>query len=353
MNIINYINKYGKYKFSEKEFNEVDNLVFSAIIYVNLTDVFKDTNKIKLSDAYDKFIKSYKPRDKEMIAIKGGIEVFENAKNSERFKDVELINYSYIGNNNTQFAAVTFKINKKLYYVAFEGTDSLVSGWKEDLKTAYIFPVDAQKYAIKYLNKYMFKPIKLIVGGHSKGGNLALVSAMEANIFIKNKIIKIYNNDGQGLIKKQISSKNYKKIRNRYIHIIPNYSIVGLLLRHENNYKVVLSNKKGILSHDLLTWQVSDDHLIKDNLSRFSRVFDEGFSKWLDRYDTNKREKFVDEIFKIFEENNINDIMEISLRKDEIKKIIKESKNIDPLVKKMTIELFKILNKTNLEYPLF
>ena len=47
---------------------------------------------------------------------------------------------------------MTFNITKNLSYIAFEGTDQLISGWKEDLKMAYKFPVLAHEYAINYIN---------------------------------------------------------------------------------------------------------------------------------------------------------------------------------------------------------
>ena len=262
--------------------------------------------------------------------------------------------YTYVGTDVAQFSAITFGIDNNLYYVAFEGTDSLVSGWKEDCKMAYHFPVEAQVLAKKYLDKnFLLKNCSLIVGGHSKGGNLALVSSMFCNYFVKRKIIKIYSNDGQGLRKAQIDSKFYEKIKDRFVHIIPNYSIVGLLLRHSNNYIVVKSNKIGLLSHDLATWQVSYDHLEKSKLSRSSKVFENGFEKWLDKYDDEKRKLFVKEFFKLMENNEIKDLVEINVKKELILNIVKQSKELNPLVREMTIDLFKVIGKTNFEYPFF
>ncbi len=355
MNIFDYAKYYGDYTFENRPFNEVDNLVFSCLSYINFTGVVPETRgSITIHDAYDKFKKSYKPRAKEMLAVKEGVKLLEEVYNTNRFKDIEMMNYTYEGDDSSQFSAVTFRINKKDYYVAFEGTDSLLSGWEEDCKMAYNFPVKAQVLAKSYLDKnFTLKNCKLIIGGHSKGGNLALTASMYANYFVKKKIKNIYSNDGQGLRKAQIESNYYKKIESRYIHIIPNYSIVGLLLRHKNDYVVVKSNKKGFMAHSLTTWQVSFDHLEKDVLSRSSKVFDEGFTRWLDNYDDEKRKLFVTEIFKIMKDNGIKDLMEIQLKKELILNLVKQSKEINQLVKEMTIELFKIIAKTNLEYPLF
>ena len=358
MNVIDYIDYFGKNSFDQMRFNELDNLVFSLISYVDLNDIVSKNsfNQKTIKEVTDIFFNNHDKDyiDSQIIAIRDGIKVLEYASKSDRYKNIKLYNYVYIGDENSQFSAITFKINSQLCCVAFEGTDHLISGWEEDCKMAYRFPVEAQIYAKNYLNKHFsLTNNKLIIVGHSKGGNLALVSSMYCNMFVKRKIINIYSNDGQGLRMSQLNSYQYNSIKDRYIHIIPNYSIVGLLLRNDDNYTVVKSNKKGIIAHSGLTWQVSYDHFEKEKLSRFSKVFKEGFSKWLDNYDDEKRKKFVKSVFKVIYDNNITSLTEISLKKELIQGIIKSSKDIDPCVKEMTLELLKIINKTNLEFPLF
>lgn len=355
MNLFDYANYFGEYSFKDRPFNEVDNLVFACLSYVDFNGVVKKSREtITIKDAYEVFKEVYKPRKREILAVKNAVKLFEAIKDTKRFGNVEMANYTYVGDDNAQFSAITFMMDKKNYYVAFEGTDSLISGWEEDCKMAYHFPVEAHVLAKNYLDKnFTMKKCNIIVGGHSKGGNLALVASMYANFFVKKKIKTIYSNDGQGLRKAQIESKFYDKIASRFIHIIPNYSIVGLLLRHKDDYIVCKSNKKGFLAHDLLTWQVSYDHLEKEKLSRSSKVFDEGFTRWLDKYDDEKRKMFVKEIFDVMRKNGIKDLTEIEIKKELILNVVKQSKEINPMVKEMTIELFKVIGKTNFEYPLF
>lgn len=355
-NIYDYVSYYGKYSFSYKKFNEIDNLIFSFLAYINLEGIVSsnERNKLTLNEIKKIYFEKYtkKDIDKLMFTTREAVKLLDLLGDSHRYKDINVYNYLYVGDENSQFSAATFEINKKLCYVAFEGTDMLISGWEEDCKMAYNFPVTAQILAKKYLDRFTLKNVKLIVGGHSKGGNLALVSSMYSNYFVKKKIINIYSNDGQGLRKAQIESKYYEKIKDRYIHIIPNSSIVGLLLRHENNYIVVKSNMPGLLSHDMLTWQVSFDHLEKARLSRFSKVFDDGFLSWLDKYDDEKRKLFVKSVFDILRENNIETLLQFKENYKELIKVIKSSKNINPMVKEMTLDLVKVIAKTNLEYPL-
>ena len=55
------------------------------------------------------------------------------------------------------------------------------------------------------------------------------------------KIIKIYNNDGPGLLREQFESSNYDRIKDKIVLIIPSHAVVGLLLYHSDNY-----NKSGV-----------------------------------------------------------------------------------------------------------
>ena len=103
---------------------------------------------------------------------------------------------------------------------------------------SYMFPVSSQKRAIDYVNKhFFFRRKNIILGGHSKGGNLAMVAAMYANFLVKDKIVSIYNNDGPGLLEEQYDSKYYKSIEDRLVNIIPSDSVVGLLLYHKDDYR--------------------------------------------------------------------------------------------------------------------
>ena len=357
-NIMNYIDYYGEYTFDDKKFNELDNIIFSILSYIDYTKVLDDTSKTRktIKEVSDELFSVYTKTelDNNILSVRSAHKLLKKMAKSNRYKNLYMYAFTRKDDNITQFSAVSIEINKHLVYVSYEGTDHQVSGWEEDCKMAYNFPVEAHILAKKYIDKhYTFRNVKIITGGHSKGGNLAMVASMYANYFAKKKIIKIYSNDGQGLRKAQIDSKYYKKIKNKLIHIIPNYSIVGLLLRHEKNYIVVKSNKIGFAAHDAMSWQVSYDHFVKDKLSRSSKVFEEGFESWLDKYDDEKRKLFVKSFFDLLRQNNITTLLQFKKQKDLIIKLIKSSKTLDPIVKEMTTDLVKVITKTNLEYPFF
>lgn len=353
MTILDYIKKYGDYTFLEKEFNEVDNVIFSVLTYVNFDSIISKNKKLKKTInavANEYFLKHPKKENKKIISSKkNGLKILDAIKNKRRYKDLLLYNYLYIGSENQQFSALTIRINKSTIYISFEGTDGLISGWEEDAKMTYLFPVEAQKNAIKYLNGYSATKDKIILGGHSKGGNLALVSAMYCTSSIKNRILKIYNNDGPGLRLKQIESYRYKLVNKKLIHLIPNYSVVGLLLRHKK-YIVIKSNKKSILAHNPLTWIVKNNTFERTELSKFSLVLDESISKWLNKYDDTIREKLVITLFDICRNIDLKDLVEIKKNKLLLIKLLISVKNINPEVKEIVRDLISMINICSKNY---
>ena len=134
MNLFSYIDKYSCYTFKEVEFNEIDNLVFSSFAYVSLSGYVSNNrfNKKSLRDVGASFFRDYDDSKKYITAIKVAVKVFRYIKDTRRYGDLLLYNYSYIGNDKQQFSAITIEINKRLVYVSYEGTDQLISGWKED-----------------------------------------------------------------------------------------------------------------------------------------------------------------------------------------------------------------------------
>lgn len=349
-NIFQYIKKYKDKSFEEKEINNIDYLIFTSLSYVPFYHIFlektEDFTIQELSNLYFNNI-TKKNNEKNILAIRKSIEIFKQIGNSKRYGNLIVYNYVRIANEYTQFCALSLKLNKNTVFVSFEGTDELIISWKEDFQMAHQFPISAQKYAIDYLKKYFkYKKVNLIVGGHSKGGNLALVSAMYSNYFIRKKIKKIFNYDGPGLRKKQIESRNYKKIEDKLINIIPNYSFIGLLLRHKKNQLIVESYEKSILAHDFTNWKINDDEFVYTELSYVSRKFSVASLIWLEKYDDKEREEFVNALFDVCTRAKINDLLDIKSEKIKcIFEIIKEIKNIDEKTSNMLKDFFKFMFK--------
>ncbi len=343
-NIFDYVKKYGDKTFDEKKFNELDNVVFSLLTYLDFTDT--DINKIENSTIEiigNQYLELYKLKEvkKYGFSEKAAYKILEAVKDKKRYKNIILDDYVYI-NENMQFSALTFKISNKLIYISFEGTDHLMNSWKESLSLVYKFPVNSHIEAIKYLNKHikLFGP-NVIVGGHSKGGNLALISSMYTKRIKKFKIKKIYSNDGPGLRLKQYNSIKYKSIKKKYIHYIPSNSMIGILLKSDNHV-VVKTRAISFFSHTMSTWSISDDKFILSELDKRHKRLEKNIENWLAIHDDEDRKRIICTIFDVLDKNNISDTMSLLKLKNTIK-IIKELKNIDDYTKKITTDFLKYI----------
>lgn len=345
MDVYKYIDEYGQYTFEEKEINEVDKVIFSFLSYANLEKVFEDDEVLTIAEAGRQYLKLHPGKDINIIAVKEGNKLLKYIRNVKRYKDCLLYNYEYVGNNKVQFGVVSIEYQPFKVFVSFEGTDSLFSGWKEDFILGYQFPTLSHKMAIKYINKHFrFTNKSLILGGHSKGGNLALVAGMYARVSIKRRITEIINADGPGLLDKEFVSPRYQSIRKKYKHIMPNYSLVGLFLNHSNDY-VVNSTNKGILAHNIVYWEIEEDHFVKAKLSTFSKELDVAIRSWFSKYNLEDKESFINNLDYVFKEAGITSIMDIKTKKRSIINLITSSKDMSNQSKKLLTEFVMLIIK--------
>lgn len=339
-NLLNYIQEYGDRDFKNKAFNDIDNLVFSELSYLDFSNTSINRGKYTLEYIGLEYLNQNKYQEikKLGIAQRDAYKLLRVVVTKKRYQNIILSNYIYNTNKDKQFSAITFKIHNNLKYICFEGTDERISGWKEDGELACFFPIPSHIDSINYVNENvkLLGP-NVIIGGHSKGGNLALVSAMYMKKHKKIKVKKVYSNDGPGLRKKEFESAEYKQIKKKYVHIVPNSSIVGVLLRNDS-YKVIKSTKNNIFGHAIATWKVEKDCLVPSELSPKSKRLEKSIISWLDKHNDEERLKIIHNLFKALEDADITDIPNATKAKNLIK-IIHNIKNID----KQTKELIKDL----------
>ena len=239
-NIFDYM-QWRDIELKKLEFNEIDNLILSRLAYFPFDNIIKKEEEITLKEVYDRYKKMKKPG---IILQKEDIELFPILANSIRFGRIQLSNYvNKIDKiEEKQFSAITIILPDDTIYVAYRGTDKSLIGWKEDFKMSFSDIVPAQIDAVKYLNKVAKKyKNKIRVGGHSKGGNLAVYAATFCLAKIQERIIKVYNNDGPGFNQKITQSKEYKNILSKVHTYIPQTSIIGRLLNHEEKTTILKS----------------------------------------------------------------------------------------------------------------
>jgi len=337
VNLFNYLKKYGDVSFGEKEFTDIDAVIFSQLTYLDFLGLVPRKGSVLLLTAVQQFLINNDRKNyiKRGFAYDGVWKLCEVIVKLKRYQNMKVQNYVYQISDNEQFSAICLRDEVGNLFVCYEGTDENIVGWEEDAALCYKFPVPSQIDAIKYLRKVVkLKDKRIILLGHSKGGHLALVAGMYAPFYMQNRIKKIYNFDGPGFRKKQIYSERYKKIESKINFYIPNYSVIGLLLRHGDNYKAISSTRIDLYAHSVFTWLVKDDNFYFTELSYVSKKLDKSITEWLDLHNDTEREKLSKSIFKVIYDAGLDNFIEIVKIKN-ILAILIQSKEMDESTKKM------------------
>lgn len=350
--ILDYVKKYGNKTFDEEPINEVDNALFAYISYFNFDGIIDNSGrKVLLCDAIEKFFKLHDPKvlKSHGIGLKDSYRIAKVLMEKKRFKDLPLYNYIYKTDDEVQFSSLCIDLNDKETYISIEGTDDEVVAWKEDFEMAYMFPVPAQKMCIDYLrnNVKFLSNRKYIIGGHSKGGNLALVGTMFLPFFKRLKVKSIWSFDGPGLNDEMIKSREYRRVKDKYHFYLPNYSIVGMMLNNEAEMNVVKASTVTPKSHSIYYWTTKDNMFTRGKLSAFSKAVDKMVARWIKANNKESVKAFIEDLFSIFDRCNIHDLCGINAKDiKQITTVAREAKNISPESKERIKEFGHIIIDT-------
>lgn len=315
-NFLTYLKWRGDLLVKDYPFNEVDALILTELVYIhfeNIVPVIGEEACVTIQQASAMYQKS---TTREILYYRDKEDLFDELAATPRFADMTLCNYvsTLDVEGQQQFAAMHINIHPNLTFIAFRGTDSTVTGWREDFNMSYMMPVPAQQSAVDYVNqtaKGLFK--KYWIGGHSKGGNLAIYSAVFCNSRIQKKIVKINSFDGPGFNRKMVDDSAYKLVEDRIDAYVPENSIVGMMMEHEEDYKVVQSSEFGLLQHEGFSWLVDRDKFVLANeVGDFSKNFSVTLKNWLAGMSSEERKGLVDAFFDVFVQAGINDFTQIA-----------------------------------------
>lgn len=316
-NIMDYISWRGDLSFEQSQFNEVDNLILACFSYVNLDGIPAVTKQkgIGLKKLTEEFMKLHTMKeleaDKSFIRL-APFMMMEMAK-SVRFGKCVVRNYvnDIVTEAEQQFAAMEIVLEDGTSYVSFRGTDDTIIGWKEDFNLS-TGVVPAQKRAIEYLQKISEHTDGMLrVGGHSKGGNLAIYGSVMCKS-AHEKILEIYSNDGPGFSREFQELPETKEMMPKIIRIIPEYSIIGTLLEHEKEPVIVASSSKGLLQHDGFSWEVQGPALVRrDSLNKTALRFIEILHKWIDGMDTEQKRLLIEDLFATLQASGYENLSEV------------------------------------------
>ncbi len=297
MQVLDYLNKYQKVEFKELPFNEVDALLLAMVSYFPF-DELNNQKTIYSSEDLLKRINEYKPPHKTTERKLKYIEMTKNICLANRFKGIKFAWFKKVHDKDAekQFQAITLILHD-FAYISFCGTDSTTLGWKEDFNMAYLEMVPSEVEAVNYLNEvaYFFFFKKFYVGGHSKGGRLAISAAK--SLKKKNKLLGIYSFDAPNFPPAGYDA-NYKDIDPLIHDYTPDESIIGRLMHEYRHKKIVASSNALLMQHDAFSWELYDHSFIYKSAytDRSTHIVDT-INYALYNYDEERKKDFIDTIF--------------------------------------------------------
>ena len=301
--VFDYLKWRGDLSFAQDPLNPVDGLIFCALSYIPFVGQAAETpnEPIALRDAAADFLSldDYESR----VRAKNDAMMLRAAAETARFGGCKMVLYrdQFVPEEETQFAAMTFLLPDDTAFVAFRGTDRSLVGWKEDFNMAFQEAVPAQLLAQDYVREVAAEYVMpLRLGGHSKGGNLAVFAAARSTPDIQQRILEVYNNDGPGFTSYLMGDPGYLAMVPRIKTYVPQSSVIGMLLEHEERYEVVRSTQSGLWQHDGFSWQVRGErfeHL--PDLTEGGKLVDETIRTFILSLSPEQRVAFTDALFDI------------------------------------------------------
>lgn len=307
-NLLDYLDWRGDLTLGQDPFNEVDNLILAELSFVDFGGIVAPPGEgsgIPLYEAAERYFTRF-PEGVDMgVLVPDAIpEMLEKMAACPRFRDMKLSCFAdWLDNDKAvQFAALTIETGDGAVYLAFRGTDDTLAGWKEDFHLACVPEIPAQRLAVEYTRQTakQYPRKKLRLGGHSKGGNLAVWAALNVPDRVQRRIQQVWSNDGPGFHEDILSLPEHQEVARRIVTIIPQSSLVGMILEHDEDYTVVESSEKGLMQHDGFSWEVKGSGFVRlGSVTRQGRHHDLVLKEWVRQMPLDQREKFVEGLFTL------------------------------------------------------
>ena len=385
--VLEYLKEYGDYTLEEMPFGEVDSLILSQFSYLKFDEMLPGAEGAQAAGTEEQAEVREAGAEAERarrMSVGRDVEwqtgqtvsltemrqhasydtlygderyrrdntaLFLGMYGSRRFHETKIMNYvNRIDlETETQFSAATILLPEGMTYVAFRGTDETIVGWKEDLNLAFSEPVPGQRMSVEYLNQTA-KEIKgnFYVGGHSKGGNLAVYAAMNCQEEVRRRILVIYDHDGPGFRPKVKEQGAYREIEARICKTVPRSSLVGMLLYSEEAYRVVESRTIGVAQHNPYTWLVREDHFqIVDEIRPGRKFMDEALNQWILSLSQEEMHTFVDTFYEVILASETDNLIDFTANwMKSIHRIRMALKEIEPQTEKVILQILRALFET-------
>ena len=358
-NMMDYLDWRGDLTFAVSEFNEVDNLLLAQLVYVDFAGIVpapEEGGDISLREASKRFWQLHD--EEEILALvsmtKSAPFVMKKMAESARFGDARLSKYlnDISDEEQSQFSVMCVRLSDGSLFVTYSGTDNTIVGWRENFNMGYLEATPGQLKSVRYLNRVAQEEPGIIrVGGHSKGGNLSVYAAVHCEPEIQERIETVYSNDGPGFRADVLESEAYKRMMPKIKSILPESSIVGMLLIHQQSYEVVRSSESGVQQHDAMSWEVLGTSFVYvEEVAAQSILLDETVKAWLGQLDMEQRHQIVESAFSMLEEAGIHTVDDFyHSRWDTIQKLMKAKSELAPETQKLFSQAIRLLWKTGNE----
>lgn len=315
MNIVSYVRHFGEKRFSEEPFNCIDALILSQMSYINFDLIIPEMGFVKLKD-----LKGLKNKDLyfDSVDYLNNKRLFKMMVKSKRYRSVKVgyFRKSFIDKERTnkQFVAVTFILQNRTGFISFRGTDISMVGWREDLYIAYRDNVPGAQDAVEYVNNAtsLFKG-KFYIGGHSKGGNLAVHASLNMDRKLDDRLIKVYSFDGPGFRKRIQEHEGYPFVKDKVEKYLTSNDMIGVIYNNIENAKIVYSYGVLLGGHDPYRWYIEKknvDFMYTKDRSFMSKQYEEALMGWLTSMSDDDKSLAVHIIFDMMgESENVYDLL--------------------------------------------
>ena len=307
MELFDYLKWRNDVSLRAAPFNEIDNVLLSYLAYADFGELLHEPKRhVSIETCLKRFCEKHdlaEVRDSKHFIERAPL-LLEEMVRGARFRGTKVAHFREVFDKEKvqQFAALVFLLPDGTKYVSFRGTDSSITGWKEDFLMSITAETEGAKEAVSYLNDVAASVDgDFILGGHSKGGNFAMYAAAFAEDAVKERILKVYNNDGPGFREEIVRSAAYRELLPKITNIVPQTSIIGRLLSNEAAHTVVKSTAAGIFQHDVTTWEVTKDKFVRAEPDAFSDFVEKSLGTWLETMDDEARKSLVETVFSMIE----------------------------------------------------
>ena len=357
--IFDYLKANQYDSFYDKEFTVLDALALTELAYLPFEDLvpaeISVQNYISLQHLAEQFEEKFQGKYPPLGMVNAHrLKLLSYLSSFKRYKHIRALGFAndVSLDSQKQFAAITYQIRPKEYLVVFRGTDDSIIGWKEDFHLTYMKEIPAQLAARDYLKEVLDKlDGKVWLAGHSKGGNLATYAACHVETSIQDRVQKVYSFDAPGLHSSIRNSDNFKAIEGKILSIIPENSIVGMMLETPETDLVVKSKTFGLLQHLMVSWEIEGDQFkVVPKVTEDSIQVDQTLKTWTANLSEEELRDFFDLFFGLFIEADIHRFGDITVdTPGKIQKLIENRRNLTPEKATMMDRLSRQLIDTRIQ----